>query len=285
MTGVALRRRRLRPAALRGLGRGLGRGVGRGTGLGVGLGVALGWFLLPLVPLVLWAVAERWSYPAPLPTRWGLDGWRQAARQGVGPAGLRSTLVGLLVAALATPVGAMAGWALTARSCALTRGAAVVLLAPVAVPPFAVVLGAYGVALRAGLPGSVTLVLVLTVAAVPYTTFVMRAAYAGYDRGHEEAARSLGASPGQTLVRLRLPLTAPALATAAFLAFLVGWSDYVVTLVVGGGQLVTLPLLVGSLSSASGNDAVVAATSLAAVGPPLVLLVATALLARRGAAR
>jgi putative spermidine/putrescine transport system permease protein len=165
------------------------------------------------------------------------------------------------------------------------RAVEVLLLAPVAVPPLAVVLGLNVVALRAGVPGGVALVLVLLVAALPYTTFVMRSAYAGYDRGYEDEARTLGASARQVLLRVHLPLAAPALAAAAFLAFLVGWSDYVVTLVVGGGQLVTLPMLVGALGSASGNDAVVAATSVAAVVPPLALLAATGLLARRGALR
>ena len=253
------------------------------SGLGLAIGAGTVWFLLPLLPLVLWAVAERWSYPAVLPTQWGSAGWRQALDQGVLAAAARSASVALVVAVLATAGGAMAGWALDARRSRLTALAEAALLAPVAVPPFAVVLGLNVVALRAGLPGPLTVVLVLTVAAVPYTTWVMRAAYAGYDRGHEEVARTLGASGRQLVLRVRLPLTAPATAVAAFLAFLVGWSDYIVTLVVGGGQLVTLPLLVGALSSASGNDAVVAATAVAAVVPPLLLLAATGLVARRGA--
>ncbi len=263
----------------------------RGAVRRAGAGAGLAWLLLPLLPLVLWASADRWPYPAPLPTDLGTSGWRQAAEQGAGPALVRSAVLGLVVAALATPAGAMAG-----RVLALVRdGAAggrarwarpveVVLLAPVAVPPLAVVLGLDVLALRLGVPGAVALVLVLVVAALPYTTFVMRSAYTGYDTGYEDEARTLGASPRQVLARVHLPLAAPALGTAAFLAFLVGWSDYVVTLVVGGGQLVTLPLLVGALSSASGNDAVVAAASVAAVVPPLALLVLTGLLARRGRA-
>jgi len=258
---------------------------GRRLARGVAAGSGVLWFLLPLLALALWAVAERWPFPAPLPTRWGLTGWTEALDQGVLPAGVRSAAVGLLVAALATPAGAMAGWRLAMRPTAATRVAEALLLAPVAVPPFAVVMGLNSAALRAGLPGALTLVVVLSVAAVPYTTYVMRAAYAGYDHGYEEAARSVGATGRQTLLRVRMPLTAPALAAAAFLAFLVGWSDYVVTLIVGGGQLVTLPLLVGALSSASGNDAVVAATSVVALLPPLLLLALTLLVTRQGAAR
>ena len=257
----------------------------RRLGRGLAVGAGLVWLLLPLVPLLLWAAADRWPFPAPLPASWGLSGWRQSIEQGAASAAGRSAAVGLLVTVLATPVGAMAAWVMTQRRTWLTRLAEGVLLAPVAVPPFAVVMGLNAVALRVGAPGTGTLVLVLVVAAIPYTTYVMRAAYAGYDRSYEEEARSLGASRRQVLLRIHLPLAAPALAAAAFFAFLVGWSDYIVTLIVGGGQLVTLPLLVGALSSTSGNDAVVAATSLAALLPPLLLLVATGIFARSGARR
>ena len=122
---------------------------------------------------------------------------------------------------------------------------------------------------------------VLTVAALPYTTVLMRAAHAAHDLGFEEEARTLGATARQAVLRVQLPLLAPALAGAAFLAFLVGWSDYVVTLLVGGGQLVTLPLLVASAAAATGNEAQVAVLSLSSVLPPLVLLVAVGIVGRR----
>ncbi|OMQ16474.1 hypothetical protein A7K94_0202345 [Modestobacter sp. VKM Ac-2676] len=83
------------------------------------------------------------------------------------------------------------------------------------------------------------------------------------------------------LRRVQVPLLAPALAATAFLAFLVGWSDYVVTLLVGGGRLVTVPLLVASAASAVGNEAQVAALSLLAVLPPVGLLVTVTLIGRR----
>ncbi len=108
------------------------------------------------------------------------------------------------------------------------------LLAPIALPPFAAVLGVNVVLLRAHVPSLVGVAMVLTVMALPYTAFVMRTAYGAYDRSYEEEARLLGAGRLQVLRRVQLPLIAPALARAAFLAFLVAWSDYIVTLIVGG---------------------------------------------------
>ncbi|WP_255412642.1 ABC transporter permease [Cryobacterium sp. Y62] len=112
----------------------------------------------------------------------------------------------------------------------------------------------------------------LVVMAIPYTTFTMRVAYAAHDIRYEEEARTLGASRWSVLWRVHVPLVAPALARAAFLAFLVGWSDYVVTVVVGGGEIVTLPLVTEALAAGLDNDAAVAILSLSAIVPPLPLL-------------
>jgi putative spermidine/putrescine transport system permease protein len=239
------------------------------------------WFLLPLVPLALWGVADRWSAPAVLPQDWGLSGLAEAEAQGAGPALVRSLGLGGLVAVLATPLGALAGRALASRQLPAPGVVGAILLSPLVVPPFVIAMGFDVLLLRMGIPAGAGVVLLLTVAALPYTTYVMRAGYGAYDPGFDDEARTLGASPVQVLRLVQVPLLAPALAAAAFLAFLVGWSDYVVTLLVGGGRLVTLPLLVASTASAVGNEAQVAALSLVTVLPPVALLLTVAAIGRR----
>ena len=230
------------------------------------------WFLLPFAPLLLWAFADRWSFPAVLPTLWGVDGVDSAIAQGAVPAVGASLALSLIVAAIATPLGAMAARALTFGAVPWPRAVGALLLAPIALPPFAAVLGLNVLLLRSQIPSQAGLVLVLVVMAIPYTTFTMRVAYAAHDIGYEEEARTLGASHWGVLWRVHMPLVAPALGRAAFLAFLVGWSDYVVTVVVGGGQIVTLPLVTGALAAGLGNDSAVAILSLSAIVPPLALL-------------
>ena len=239
------------------------------------------WLVLPVVPLLLWAVAERWTHPAVLPQEWGSRGAEEALAAGAGAAFLRSTVLGLVVASLATPLGAMAGRALASRQVPAGTAVLVVLLSPLVLPPFAVALGLDVLLLRLGVPPAAGVVVLLVVAALPYTTITMRAAYGAHDRGFEDEARVLGATRWQTVRSVQLPLLAPALAGAAFLAFLVGWSDYIVTVLVGGGRLTTLPLLVASAASATGNDAQVAVLSLTSILPPLALLVLVGLLGRR----
>lgn len=241
------------------------------------------WFLLPLVPIVMWAISNTWSFPAVLPSEFGVDGVRSALAAGGAEAFLRSTGLALVVAALATPLGAVAARALVRGDVHIPGIVAAILFAPLALPPFAVVLGLDVLILRTGVPSTVAVITLLTVAAIPYTTYLMRTAFGAYDFGYEEEARTLGASTSTIVRRIRIPMLAPALSGAALLAFLVGWSDYVITLLIGGGRLVTLPILVASFAAGTGNDAVVAALSVAAVCPPLVLVLLLARLRRRSA--
>lgn len=238
------------------------------------------WFVLPMVPVVLWAVAGEWRAPALLPETYSWRGWVQAASTGVFPALLASTLLGAGVAVLATPLGFMA--ALSIRRLPRPHGRVVegILLSPLAIPPFALVMGMNVVLLRAYVPAAAGVLLLLVVTALPYTVFMFRSALAGYDERFEEAARSLGASKAQTVRHIRIPLLMAATSRAAFLAFLVGWGDYIVTLIVGGGQLRTLPMTLAAAASASGNQQLTAVLSLTVVLPPLALL-ALLLITRR----
>ena len=235
-------------------------------------GLSIGWLTFPLAPLALWAFASRWSAAAALPEQWGLSAWTSALGSGAVPAAGRSMALGLLVAAVATPLGAMAGRALGWGESRRPRLSAAILLAPVMLPPFAVSMGLDVVILRLGIPDLLAVLLVLSVFALPYTAYTMRAAYRGVDVGLEEQARLLGATPRTARRRATLPAVRSGLLVSAGLAFLVGWSDYVVTLLIGGGQLVTVPILLGSTAAGTGREATVAVLSLVTVVPPLLVL-------------
>lgn len=230
------------------------------------------WLVIPLTPLVLWAGAARWSGTARLPQDLGLRGWQDALNAGMIAALARSSLLGIAVALIATPLGVMAGRALGWRLLRRPAVASIVLLAPVVLAPFAVAMGLDVVILRLGIPGEVAVVLVLSVFALPYATFTMRATYLALDPALEEQARVLGADSRQARRRVTLPAATTGLVTATGLAFLVGWSDYAVTLLIGGGQIVTAPLLIGSSAAGSGNDALTATLAISASLPPLVAL-------------
>lgn len=230
------------------------------------------WIVAPMVPVVLWSVAGQWRAPAVLPSSFSLQGFTALATADTARAAVSSLSLGLGVALIATPLGYLGALAVRALAPAPSRFVEFVLLTPLAIPPFALVMGINVALLRLYLSPPLGVTLVLVVTALPYTAFMFRSALASYDPRFEEVARSLGASPVQAARHVRYHLLAGAAARAFFLAFLVGWGDYITTVLIGGGQLRTLPLLLGSAASATGNEQLTAALSVAIIVPPLILL-------------
>ena len=59
----------------------------------------------------------------------------------------------------------------------------------------------------------------------------------------EQQARVLGATPTQTFFQITLPLIAPGLISAGSLVFIVSFSQYFLTFLIGGGRVITLPIV------------------------------------------
>ena len=134
--------------------------------------------------------------------------------------------------------------------------------------------------MRYGLSDRVSgVVLVQLMPTVPYAATLLGAAFASFDTDYERQARALGAGMLRTLWTVTLPILRPALVTTALLTFLISWSEYILTLLIGGGQVTTLPLLLFAAIGSSDRTAA-AALGLLVVLPPVLLVLAAARLFR-----
>lgn len=239
------------------------------------------WIVAPIVPVLLWSIAGQWRAPDVLPSSYSLQGFADLTTADTARASVSSLSLGLGVAVIATPLGYLGALAVRDLPSVPGRFVEFALLVPLAIPPFALVMGVNVALLRLYASPTLGVTLVLVVTALPYTAIMFRSALASYDRRFEEVARMLGASPGQAARHVRYPLLASAAARAFFLAFLVGWGDYITTVLISGGQLRTLPLLLGSAASTTGNEQLTAALSFAIIIPPLLLLAGLTLHAAR----
>lgn len=263
------------------------RPINRPIAQRIATGLLLGGVLLPLVPLVIWAFSGQWRYPGLVPQRASLRGVRLLTdpRTEIPQALATSIVIGLSVAGLACLVGLPAGRAIGVYKFRGRRLVQFLLLAPVIVPGLAVTLGLQVFFIRYGLANSIGgVVLVQLVPTVPYAAMILSGAFANLEVGYEAQARSLGAGPIRVLLFVTVPLMRPAITVAALLAFLISWSEYVLTLLIGGGQVTTLPLLLFA-AIGSADTTAAAALSLLVILPPLLLVaVATRLLSGDNAA-
>jgi putative spermidine/putrescine transport system permease protein len=232
--------------------------------------------LLPFVPLVLWAMSARWFFPAILPQELSARAWRYLASDTSGVVGgfRDSTEIAVIVTVIASFIGLCSGRALGLYRFRGKRFIEFLILAPVIVPPLAVTTGIHVLFIKYGLADTIHgVVLVHLIPTIPYVTLVMSSVYANYEIAFEEQARVLGASPARVFWHVTLPSIFPGLVVAALFAFLISWSEYILTLLIGGGQVITLPLLL--FSFANTDPSVAAALSLVFIAPAVLILVFT----------
>lgn len=233
---------------------------------------------LPFLPLLIWSISERWFFPELLPTRFGLRAWTYV----FGTAGAQiltalwqsvaiSGITALISVALAIPAGRALGlYAFRGKNLAAT-----LLILPVIVPSLSVAMGLHLWFLRLGLTEtSLGVILIHLTFCLPYAVFVMWGVFTNYNPDYEDQARSLGASSLQVIWRVMLPFMYTGVMVAGLFSFLLSWSQYLSTLIIGGGQITTLPVLLFALMG-SGDRPVAAAVSLVFVAPALVALILT----------
>jgi putative thiamine transport system permease protein len=266
------------------MGRGAVRRGGRGfarqpvlqIGAALGLSSILAGFLALLV-LLVWSFAWRWSFPDLLPARFTLAQWGDVAG-GWGAAlvntvllALCSTLVSLMLAVAWLEAEDRRG----RRTSSLLSS---VLYLPLMIPQIGFLYGLQVVFLKAGLSGSLALVAWgHTLFVLPYVVLSLADAWRALDPRYARTAAALGAAPLRVLLTVKLPVLLRPILTAAAIGFSVSVAQYLPTLFLGSGRVVTLTTETVALSSSGDRRVVGVYASLQALLPFLVFALALGL--------
>ena len=228
---------------------------------------------LPMVLVLLWSVTERWPWPGMLPESYSLRTIKELL---FGSANLPEILgssisLALIVAALGTVVGI-----LTARATELYdfRGKGLIRFGsflPLLVPGTVFAMGIQITLIRMGLSDTIAgVVIVHLIAAVPYCITIMTDVTAAVGAKLEEQAMVLGASPFRAFFQVTLPNLLPGILSSMSMGFILSYSQYFTTLMVGGGRVKTIALVLVPYIQ-SGDRALSAVYSVAFVGSALLV--------------
>jgi putative spermidine/putrescine transport system permease protein len=233
--------------------------------------------VLPLVPLVIHSFARGYVFPQLIPAEWSTRAWGivLATDGGTWKALGWSVAVATVVTAVSLVVAVPAGRVLGQRSFRGKRALEFLVLTPLLVPAVAVAIGLDITFTRLGLSGTFWgVVLVHLIPAAPYAVLVLTGVFANYDADFEAQARTLGAGPLSVFRYVTMPAIMPGLIVAGFFAFIVSWSQYVLTLQIGAGKVLTLPVLL--VSTAGGGDVAITGALTIVYALPVVILLGVA---------
>lgn len=180
---------------------------------------------------------------------------------GLWPALRNSLQFAVLSAMLALVVGALFAYAAPSRPWRWLDQAS---LLPLATSPITLAFGyLLTYPLLVGSPWGIPLAHALV--AFPFVTRTLLPAYRALPGPLTEAAATLGAGPGRTLLRVELPLLRPAFMTALAFAFAISLGEFGATLLLARAEYATLPIAIFDRLGRAGPANYGAALALAVV--------------------
>ncbi len=118
-----------------------------------------------------------------------------------------------------------------------------IILSPMIVPTIITAIAVYFFFARLHMIGSaLAMALGHTVVALPVVVIIVSATLQGFDLRLEQAAISLGASPGQAFLKVTLPVISPGVVSGALFAFLTSFDELLIPLFLAGPTTMTLPV-------------------------------------------
>ena len=226
--------RRRRQSGARGLGLGGGRRLGQSVVLALTFASIASLLMLPL-----WSLAQRWRFPASVPTEWTLRHWSGRGEALMSPAG--ATLALAFASCLLALLAAMAWLELERRGRA--RALDWLWYVPLLVPQVSLLFGWQAAALLFDVDGAwLTVLHAHWLYALPYVVLILAVAWREHDPQWDHAAAVLGAGYWRVLWRVRLPLLRRPLCQAAAVATAVSVAQYLPTLLLGAGRHQTLAI-------------------------------------------
>lgn len=242
---------------------------------------------IPIAIILIWSFAERWPWPDMLPESYSLRTVGELF-SGVSPISellFSSIILAAAVAVITTLIGIMTARALEFyefKGKSLIRLGA---LLPLVVPSTVLAMGLQIVFLRMGLADTfMGVILVHVIIALPYCTMIMTDITRSVGVRYEEQAAVLGAGPLRAFCETSLPMLLPGILSSAAMGFILSYSQYFATLIIGGGQVNTLALVLVPYIQ-SGDRPLMSVYSVVFVFSALIIFFALEWLMRRSIRR
>jgi len=233
--------------------------------------------VLSLALLVIWSLAKSWWFPSLLPQRWDL--MRITDTVGMATPALAATLaLAVAAAGLATALTLWLLEARTVRGRPTGRKLKTFVFLPLLLPQISFLFGLQMLFLALDLSGRFSAVLLAHLVFVfPYAVLALSDPWSRLDPRYAKAAASLGASRSRIFWQVRAPLLLRPILVTFAVAAAVSVGQYLPTLLIGAGRIVTVTTESVALAS-GGNRQIAALFALLQLVIPLAGFVLAALL-------
>jgi len=198
--------------------------------------------LIPFVVMMIWSVTSSWPWPQLFPRNFSLRGYFYAIHPTTKAFGilLQSILLSVIVTVITLTISIPAARAIAFYDFKGKSLVKVLILMPVIVPMLSVAMGIHLTFTKLGLANTyLGVILIHVVPGIPYGVKILLSIFELNGDKVEAQARVLGASAFQTFRYITLPLIMPGMVIAGSMIYIISFSQYFITFLIGGGRVVT----------------------------------------------
>lgn len=207
--------------------------------------IACVFFVFPMILLLLQSVSSPWRFQSEDGFTWQWTSYQKLLQDPMlWEATLTSIVIGYAVLVINFIIGLFTGKALVSSSYKGKAWVEAILLSPILLPVLAIAMGLHLLMIRIGLAD--TLIGVILLHLVPTVPYSIKIFYNGFNQigpAMMEQSNILGAGFWTQIFTVELPLLRPAIRSLTFLTIVISLSQYAITAIIGGGRILTLPLV------------------------------------------
>ena len=210
------------------------------------MGAFLSFLLVPLVVIMIWSFANNWPWPEIFPSSFGLRGWTyffDPSSKSISTL-LFSVFLSFVVTLVTLAITTPAAKALAFYQFKGKRFIEILVFVPIIVPTVTVAMGIHVQFIKMGLANSfLGVVLIHLIPCIPYSIRILQSVFEIVGEKMEIQAKVLGANNFQTFWYITFPMILPGILSAGSIAFIVSFSQYFLTFLIGGGKIITFSML------------------------------------------
>lgn len=202
--------------------------------------------ILPILNLIIWSFTERWAWPDLMPQTYSLRAMNEifSRKSEMTRLFTSSIILSLIVSILSVIIGLMTARAFVFYDFKFKRQLYFTTLLPFLIPSTVFAMGIHVMFIKWGLSNSLLGVIIAhLIYSLPYATRLLMDGTLAIGNKLEEQAKVLGATPFQAFTKTTLPILSPVILSSLSMSYIVSFSQYFLTLLIGGGKVKTFAIV------------------------------------------
>lgn len=201
-------------------------------------------FASPLLILLVYSFSFNWEYPNILPESFTTRGLLAAFSKDSIILTLKSILIGLFTTIFTLLICIPAAKSLTYKNLKGKQFFMLLFTSPLILPLTSITMGIHLLFIKLHLTNTVLgVILINSIPCIPYAIRLILDVLLLVGDDYEVVAKNLGASPFNAFFKVTFPIITPGIISCFTFVYIIAFNQYFTTFLIGGGKIVTLPIV------------------------------------------